>query len=143
MNTFTELPTTSAAPSGTVGADVGRPYMIRGGQVMAHSGACICPTCKQVHHRTERWIEWPDGRTKRLKAYDVCGCTANSSITRITIGDTGMTLEAATWFRSGWMRAARHPKDYQEYGTFAWERLFMRVRTALAVEAKMMKEMQP
>ena len=54
-----------------------------------------------------------------------------------------MTLEAATWFRSGWMRAARHPNGYRAYGQLAWERMFGRVRTARDVEAKMMKEMQP
>ena len=71
------IPKTPAAPSGTDGAVVGRPYMIQGGQVMAESGACICSTCKQIHYHTRRWIEWPDGRTKRLKGSDVCGCTAN------------------------------------------------------------------
>ena len=62
---------------------VGRPYVLSGGRVMARSGAAICSTCKQVHYRTERWVEWPDGRKKRLKAYDGgCGCSANARLDR-------------------------------------------------------------
>jgi len=70
--------TTEVAPQTTEQQLVGRPYVIRGGQVMARSGASICPGCGGVHYRTERWIEWPDGRTQKLCAYDAgCACPSN------------------------------------------------------------------